>query len=80
VGKVYIDEPLPEIPATEPNDSLRKPQVLPPGSVAVLGKLDKDGVDVFRINGKAGETWRFEVLAHRFGSPFEPISGSAILT
>jgi hypothetical protein len=72
-GKVYIDQSLPEIASVEPNESLRKPQVLPPGSVAVEGKLDKDGVDVFQISGRAGETWRIEVLAHRFGSPFEPV-------
>lgn len=72
-GKLYVDEPLPEISEAEPNDSLRQPQLLPPGSVAVLGKLDKDGVDVFRFSGRAGETWRIEVLAHRFGSPLEPI-------
>jgi hypothetical protein len=72
-GKLYIDQALPEVASVEPNDSLRKPQVLPPGSVAVEGKLDKDGVDVFQLSGKAGETWRLEVLAHRFGSPFEPV-------
>jgi hypothetical protein len=30
----------------------------------VLGKLE-DGIDVFRFEGKAGETWRFEVFARR---------------
>ncbi len=30
-------------------------------------------VDVFRIAGKAGERWVFEVLAHRHGSALDPV-------
>jgi hypothetical protein len=73
VGQIYIDEPLPEIEEKEPSDDLRKAHVLPAGSVAILGKLDKSGAAVFQVDGKAGETWRFEVVAHRVGSPLEPI-------
>jgi hypothetical protein len=72
-GRLYIDVALPEVEEAEPNDSLRQPQVLPAGSLVVRGKLDKEGVDVFQIQGKEGETWRFEVVAHRVGSPFEPV-------
>src|SRR5207248_47401 len=73
VGHIYIDEPLPEIEEKQPSDDLRQPQVLPVGSVAVLGKLNKTGAAVFQIHGKAGEAWRFEVVAHRMGSPLEPV-------
>jgi hypothetical protein len=72
-GRVYIDEPLPEIEEKEPNDTLRQPQVLPAGSVAVTGSLDKDGVDVFQFQGKAGETWHIEIIARRAGVDFEPV-------
>jgi hypothetical protein len=72
-GRIYIDEPLPEIQEKEPNDTLLQPQVLPAGSVAVLGTLDKDGVDVFQIQGKAGESWHFEIIARRAGVDFEPV-------
>jgi hypothetical protein len=64
-GKLYLDVDAPEISETEPNNELRKPQVLPAGSVTVNGKLDNEGTDVFRIDGKAGETWRFELFVHR---------------
>ncbi len=72
-GRLYIDDALPEIEESAPSDDLRKPRVLPPGSVAIHGQLDKVGAAVFRIDGKAGERWRFEVVAHRLGSPLEPI-------
>jgi hypothetical protein len=73
VGQIYIDEPLPEIEAKQPSDDLRQPQVLPAGSIAILGKLDKSGAAVFQIHGKAGEAWHFEVAARRMGSPLEPV-------
>jgi hypothetical protein len=64
-GRLLVDIEAPEMEEKEPNDTLRKPQALPPGSVTVTGKLDNEGVDVFRIDGKAGETWRLEVFARR---------------
>jgi hypothetical protein len=64
-GRLLIDVEAPEIKETEPNNSLKQPQALPDGSVTVLGKLDGDGVDVFRFEGRAGETWRIEVFARR---------------
>jgi len=67
-GRLLIDVAAPEMPEMEPNDTLRKPQALPAGPVTVTGKLDNEGVDVFRIDGKAGETWRFEVFARRLNA------------
>lgn len=68
-GRLTVDVPAPEIPEQEPNGDLRKPQILPEGPVTVLGKLDGDGVDVFRFRGKAGETWRCEIFARRLSPP-----------
>jgi len=65
VGRLCVDVPAPELSEAEPNHDLRKPQLLPAGSVTVLGKLDNEGADVFRFDGKAGETWRIEVFARR---------------
>lgn len=72
-GRIYIDETYPQMEESEPNDTLKKPQTLPDGSVAVTGKLDNEGVDVYRIDGKAGETWRLEILAKRAESQLDPI-------
>jgi hypothetical protein len=68
-GRLTVDVPAPEIPEQEPNGSLNQPQSLPEGSITVLGKLDGDGVDVFRFTGKAGETWRCEIYARRQTPP-----------
>jgi hypothetical protein len=74
-GQLNVDVPAPEIAEQEPNGELSHPQVLPPGSVTVVGKLDGDGVDVFRFDGKAGETWHIEVYAKRntIPSKFEAV-------
>ena len=74
-GSLYVDVAPAQATDTEPNDDLRKPQVLPAGSCMVTGKLDKEGVDVYRMTGNAGETWRFEVFARRLSATtdFEPI-------
>lgn len=63
-GKIIIDTAAPDVAEAEPNNDLRKPQLLT-GPCNVSGKLDNEGSDVFRIDGKAGETWRFEVFARR---------------
>jgi len=67
-GKLLIDVNAPEVEEKEPNGSLKAPQSLPLGSVTVVGKLDGDGSDVFQVQGKAGETWRFEVFARRLNA------------
>jgi len=63
-GSVLFDVPAPEIAEQGPNHDLRAPQDLP-GPITVNGKLDGEGADVFRFQGKAGETWRIEVFARR---------------
>lgn len=75
VGRLCVDAPAPELNEAEPNNELRKPQLLPAGSVTVLGKLDNEASDVFRFEGKAGETWRIEVFAGRLNreTKLEPI-------
>lgn len=74
-GRMSVDVPAPDVKEVEPNDSLYKPQVLPAGNVNVLGTLNNEGVDVFQIQGKAGETWRFEVWCQRMkpGAKLDPV-------
>ena len=57
----------------EPNGGFAQAQPLEPGRAvegAVGGPKD---VDVFRIDGKAGEAWVVEVSASRLGSPLDPV-------
>lgn len=72
-GRIYIDDVTSEIPEKEPNNSLIAPQLLESVPVAITGKIDNEGADVFRIDGKAGETWQFEIVARRAGATWEPV-------
>lgn len=74
-GTMSVDVEAPTVKETEPNDSLYKPQVLPTGNVNVEGVLKNEGVDVFQIQGKPGETWRFEVWCQRMkaGAKLDPV-------
>ncbi len=72
-GRIYIDDVYAEIEEKEPNNRLLAPQIIASVPVAILGKIDNEGADVFRIDGKTGELWQFEILARRAGAAWEPI-------
>lgn len=57
----------------EPNGGFAQAQALEAGRVvegAIGGPKD---VDVFKLTGKAGETWTIEATAARLGSPLDPV-------
>lgn len=61
------------VESREPNNGFRDAQPLKPGQT-VRGALEKSGeVDVFRIEGTAGQTLSAEVLASRIGSTLDGI-------
>ncbi|HEY0074530.1 MAG TPA: hypothetical protein VGB77_10535 [Abditibacteriaceae bacterium] len=72
-GRIYIDDVTTEIEEKEPNNSLLEPQALTSIPVAITGKINNEGADVFRIDGKAGEIWQFDILARRAGATWEPV-------
>ena len=72
-GRLYIDDVTTEIEEKEPNNSLLAPQTIEAVPVAVKGKIDNEGADVFRIEGKVGEVWQFDILARRAGATWEPV-------
>ena len=57
----------------EPNPGFAQAQALEAGKAVVGAVNGPKDVDVFLIVGKAGETWTFEVEAHRLGSPLDPL-------
>lgn len=68
--EVVVVKPVPE---KEPNGAFATAQPVEAGQTvqgAVSGALD---VDVFRIVGKKGERWAFEVEAQRRGSVLDPL-------
>ena len=61
------------VPEKEPNGAFATAQPVESGQTvqgAVSGALD---VDVYRIDGKKGETWTFDVEAQRRGSVLDPM-------
>lgn len=69
----YVVEALPERVEVEPNDTGQQGQGLALPQV-VNGLIGKAGdVDVFRIEGRAGEEIVAEVYAHRLGSPLDSL-------
>jgi len=57
----------------EPNDGFGQPQPIAIPSVVEGSIRQAQDVDVFRIDGKAGDTLTFELQANRFGSPVDGI-------
>jgi hypothetical protein len=69
----YAVDSLPETTEVEPNDSTDAAQrvVLPQ---IINGRIGRPGdVDLYRIEGKAGEEVVAEVMAHRLGSPLDSL-------
>ncbi len=70
---LFATDPLPEVFEREPNDSpaAAQPITLP---VVVNGRIEAPGDwDVFRFDGRAGQTVVAEVQARRLGSPLDSV-------
>jgi hypothetical protein len=70
---LLVEMSLPVLAEKEPNDGFRQAQAVPvPGAVDGLIERQRD-VDVFRIDGRAGQRLQLEVLAARYGSALDSI-------
>src|SRR5262245_8412082 len=68
---LLIETKLPVVPEKEPNEGFKQSQPIQIPQV-VEGAIDRPrDVDVFRIEGKAGQRLVFEVLAARYGSALD---------
>jgi len=70
---LLVNDDTPRIPEKEPNDGFKQAMSLTAPVVVEAGFKQPQDVDVFRIEGKAGDKFRFEVQAKRYGSPAEPM-------
>lgn len=69
----YAVDTLPEGGEAEPNDSINESRRIAMPRV-INGRIEKPGdADVFRIDGRAGETVVAEVWARRLNSPLDPL-------
>ena len=66
---------LPEVLEQEPNDDLKKPQLLASSAVTVNGRLEKPGdVDCFALKLKKGQTLVASMVANQtLGSPMDAL-------
>jgi hypothetical protein len=70
---LLVETALPVLAEKEPNDGFRQAQPIPVPS-AVDGQIERPrDVDVFRIEGRAGQRLLLEVLAARHGSALDSI-------
>lgn len=71
--QLIVNGETPRTPEKEPNQGFRQAHTISIPST-IDGKVhEPQDVDVFRFDGKAGQTIRAEVQARRFGSPLEPM-------
>jgi hypothetical protein len=71
--EILVETSLPVVAEKEPNDGFRQAQAVPV-PVAVDGVIERPrDVDVFRIQGRAGQRLQLEVLAARYGSALDSI-------
>jgi Bacterial pre-peptidase C-terminal domain len=70
---LLVNSDTPRVQEKEPNDGLKQAMPLTvPVMVEASFKQPQD-VDVYRVNGKAGEKLRIEIQARRYGSPADAI-------
>jgi hypothetical protein len=66
---LLVNDDTPRVPEKEPNDGFKQAMpVTAPSIVEATIKQPQD-VDVYRLDGKAGDKLRIEVQARRYGSP-----------
>lgn len=66
---LLVNDDTPRVAEKEPNDGFKQAAPIALPQVVVGTFKQNQDVDVFRIEGKAGETIHVEVQAGRFGSP-----------
>ena len=69
---MVVVEPYPEVPETEPNNTREAPGSLKAGTT-VTGTIDSlNDIDTYQLQITKGETWVFDTIAGRIGSPLVP--------
>jgi hypothetical protein len=68
---LIVNDETPRIVEKEPNNGFEQAQPIAAPQVVEGSIRQPQDVDVFRVEGKAGDRFVFEVQARRFGSPLE---------
>ena len=67
--QLLVNDDSPRVPEKEPNDGFKEAMAVKPSIVVEATFKQNQDVDVYRLDAKAGEKYRIEVLGRRFGSP-----------
>ena len=68
---LIVKDDVPIVAEKEPNDGFKQAQPISLPCVVEGSIRQPQDVDVFRIEGKQGEKWLFDLQANRFGSPLD---------
>jgi hypothetical protein len=70
---VVVQNVAQEVTVKKPVETFKQAMPVPGPSVAIVGQLNGNVPDLFRLDAKAGETWNIVVTAGRMGSLMDPI-------
>lgn len=70
---LLVNDDTPRVPEKEPNDGFKEAMPLTAPVVVEAAFQKPQDADVYRLEGKAGEKYRIEVQAGRFGSPADAL-------
>jgi Bacterial pre-peptidase C-terminal domain len=70
---VLVNDDTPRVKEKEPNDGFKEAMPLTAPVIVEASFKQPQDVDVYRIDGKAGDRLRIEIQARRSGSPADPM-------
>jgi hypothetical protein len=71
--RLLVNDDTPRVKEKEPNDGFKQAMPIAAPVVVEASFNQLQDVDVYRLDGKAGEKYRIEVQARRYGSPAESL-------
>jgi hypothetical protein len=69
--RLFCIDDLPQVLKADSSKNKATPQAVPVPCV-VVGRLDNESGDYFKVTVKAGQRLTFDVLGHRLGGPIDP--------
>ncbi|HEX3149429.1 MAG TPA: PPC domain-containing protein [Gemmataceae bacterium] len=70
---ILVNDDTSRVKEKEPNDGFKEAMPLTAPVIVEASFKQQQDVDVYRIDGKAGEKYRIEIQARRCGSPADPM-------
>jgi hypothetical protein len=71
-ARLFCLDDLPQVLATVGANRTRATALAVPTPCVVVGRIDAETSDCYKVSAKAGQRLTFEMLGHRLGSAFDP--------